>query len=153
MPVIRPALLALLAVVGTIGPGCRTMKRTLEIDTEPSGARIWIDGREQASRTPVRLPFTWYRTWEVRAELDGYQRLAAEVHVPTRPDGYPVLDLVLERTTPDLYVRRVLRLEPLVAEPTEADSQQVLERARAFRQHAEAEAARGLPPGTERKAP
>lgn len=112
------------------------MKRTLTIDSVPSGATIWVNGQKQASPTPVTIDFTWYGWWEVRLEKEGYQSLSTEVHVKSRPDGYPLIDLPLERITPDYHVRRTLRLVPLDPDPQEADLQAVRERAEALRDRA-----------------
>jgi hypothetical protein len=119
------------------------MRRTLTIDSEPTGATVWINGERQARPTPVSIDFTWYGWWEVRLEKEGYESLAAEVHVPTRTDGYPLLDLPLERITPDYHVRRRFRLVPLTAQPTEDDLQAVLQRAEALRERAGAPRRRG----------
>jgi len=112
------------------------MKRTLTIDSVPSGATIWVNGEKQASPTPVTIDFTWYGWWEVRLEKEGYESLSTEVHVKSRPDGYPLIDLPLERVAPDYHVRRTLRLVPLDPDPEEADLQAVRERAEALRDRA-----------------
>lgn len=112
------------------------MKRTLTIDSAPSGATIWVNGQKQDSPTPVTIDFTWYGWWEVRLEKEGYESLSTEVHVKSRPDGYPLIDLPLERITPDYHVRRTLRLVPLDPDPEEADLQAVRERAEALRDRA-----------------
>ncbi|MGE0192610.1 MAG: PEGA domain-containing protein [Planctomycetota bacterium] len=132
----RVLVLALVLVTLLLAGGCRTMKRTLTIDSVPSGATIWVNGQKQASPTPVTIDFTWYGWWEVRLEKEGYQSLSTEVHVKSRPDGYPLIDLPLERITPDYHVRRTLRLVPLDPDPQEADLQAVRERAEALRDRA-----------------
>ncbi|MCB9828377.1 MAG: PEGA domain-containing protein [Planctomycetes bacterium] len=132
----RALVLALALGTLLLAGGCRTMKRTLTIDSVPSGATIWVNGEKQASTTPVTIPFTWYGWWEVRLEMEGYQSLATEVEVKSRPDGYPIIDLPLERITPDYHVRRTLRLVPLDQEPEEADLKAVLDRAEALRDRA-----------------
>ena len=136
---LRAALLGTLAVV-LLG-GCRTIRRTLTIESDPPGATVWIDGVAQPRTTPVTVDFTWYGWWEVRLEKEGYQSLAADVHVPTRVDGYPVIDLPLERLGPDVHVRRRFRLEPLPPAPQEEDLQAVLERAQALKSRAQSAAA------------
>ena len=108
----RVPVLALVLVTLLLAGGCRTMKRTLTID------------------------FTWYGWWEVRLEKEGYESLSTEVHVKSRPDGYPLIDLPLERVAPDYHVRRTLPLVPLDPDPEEADLQAVRERAEALRDRA-----------------
>lgn len=132
----RVPVLALVLVTLLLAGGCRTMKRTLTIDSVPSGATIWVNGEKQASPTPVTIDFTWYGWWEVRLEKEGYESLSTEVHVKSRPDGYPLIDLPLERVAPDYHVRRTLRLVPLDPDPEEADLQAVRERAEALRDRA-----------------
>ncbi len=127
-------ILALALAVG-LG-GCRTMRRTLTIDSEPPGATVWINGERQAQTTPVTIPFTWYGWWEVRLEKDGYESLATEVRLPSRADDYPVIDLVLERVARDFHARRSFRLVPLDPSPDEEDLQAVLRRAEALRDQA-----------------
>ena len=77
-----------------------------------------------------------YMMGKVRLEKEGYESLSTEVHVKSRPDGYPLIDLPLERVAPDYHVRRTLRLVPLDPDPEEADLQAVRERAEALRDRA-----------------
>lgn len=56
--------------------GC--VERTLVIRSEPSGARVVVNGRP-AGVTPVTFPFETYGTFEVVARLRGHHRLRAEV--------------------------------------------------------------------------
>lgn len=62
--------------------GCET-RRTLHITSEPSGALVHVND-EEVGRTPVTVPFTFYGTYGVRLERDGYDTLAttAEADVP-----------------------------------------------------------------------
>ena len=63
-------LLALI-VLATCG-GC--VRRTLQIDTEPQGASIYLND-EEVGRSPVSVDFLWYGDYDVVARLDGYQTL------------------------------------------------------------------------------
>lgn len=123
-----PLLLCALALAG-----CHT-RRTLVVDTRPSGARLWVNGEAQPHPTPVAVPFTWYGRFEVRAEKAGHRAFQGEVVVPSQLDGYPLVDLPLEVLVPHRRFRAVLPLEPLPPSPDEADLQAIRARAEAFRE-------------------
>ena len=79
---------------------------TIEVDTKPSGAEVWIRGEEKArGKTPVSFPLE--RSDDViTLELHkaGYQKLSREI-VPTR-DKLIVIELPAERVTPATPARR-----------------------------------------------
>lgn len=143
----RAAACLLAAVLIT---GCST-QRTLEIASEPPGARIWVNGVLQRGVTPVRVPFTHYGRFDVRLEKDGYESVAVELHVPTQLDGYPVIDLPLEALTPRREFREVVRMRRIKAHPTEADVHAVLREAGVLRDRTRREVAEPDTPG--RQAP
>jgi hypothetical protein len=124
--------------------GCST-QRTLEIASEPPGARIWVNGDLQRGVTPVEVPFTHYGRFDVRLEKEGYRSVATELVVPTELDGYPLIDLPLEMANARRRFRQVVRMEPLVAAPTEADVQRILREARTLKERAQREV---IEPGT-----
>ena len=57
----------LLATVGCV-------ERTIKITSEPAGALVYLND-EEVGRTPVAVPFTFYGTYDVRLEAEGYQPL------------------------------------------------------------------------------
>lgn len=59
--------LAALAMAGCV-------QRTLSITSNPSGALIYLND-EEVGRTPLEVPFTFYGTYDVRLEQDGYKTL------------------------------------------------------------------------------
>jgi len=137
-------LLALLAATVLVA-GCST-QRTLVVNSDPQGARVWVNGEEKGV-TPVAVPFVHYGTFDVRLEKKGYEAYAAEVRVPSRIDGYPVIDLPFE-----LAVRRrgfawTGRLQP-VPPATDEALRQLVEDARAFRERTLREARPDTPPPT-----
>jgi len=136
--------LLLLILLGCAAAGCST-QRTLQIDTDPTGARIWVNGVLQPTPTPVDVAFTHYGRTDVRVEKDGYESVATELNVPSELDGYPVIDLLLEMLRPRQVVKRVVPLKPLSAEPTEADALAALQRARGLRERTRREV---IEPGT-----
>jgi hypothetical protein len=138
-----PVRLALPLLAAALLVGCST-KRTLTIQSTPPGARVWVNG-EARGVTPVAVPFTHYGTFEVRLEKNGYEAHAEEVRVPTRIDGYPVIDLPFE-----LLVRRrnftwQRTLVPL-STPSDRAMEELLRDAEAFRERTLREARPGAPP-------
>jgi hypothetical protein len=52
--------------------GC--VRRTLSIQSNPSGALVHLNGRE-AGRTPMTIDFTWYGDYDVQVRKEGYETL------------------------------------------------------------------------------
>lgn len=123
-----------------------TTKRTLEIATNPPGAHVWVNGVHMKDRTPVEILFTHYGRWTLRFEKEGYESVAQEIDIPAGPDGYPIIDLVLETVTPEKRFRRTFDLPPLGGPPTEAEVAELVRRAEAFRQRTYDEAAAASAP-------
>ena len=73
MPRLVPLLV--IACVCTLSLGC--VERRLLITSEPSGALVYLNDQE-VGRTPLKVPFTWYGTYDVRLEREGYQTLETE---------------------------------------------------------------------------
>jgi len=71
----RPAtsLLAagILASLTLLG-GC--VERVMHITSEPEGALVFLND-DEVGKTPVDVPFTYYGTYDVRLEKEGYQPL------------------------------------------------------------------------------
>lgn len=140
----RLVAVALLGASLLVGAGCST-SRTLEIVTDPPGATIWVDQVKQAGVTPVEIPFTHYRYFDVRVEKPGFVPVATQLRVPTELDGYPLVDLPLELTGGRKRWTRTIELTPLPPRPGPAQARATLEDARAFADRAREEAARGVP--------
>ncbi len=118
----------------------------LTIDSDPSGARIWVNGAYQSKRTPVEVPFTHYGRFDVRVEKKGYESVGTELNVPSRIDGFPIIDFFIEMVVRERRFRRVVKLRPLQGTPTEADVEAVVRRAQAFRARTEREVRAAEPP-------
>ena len=144
----RACALLGVAVAGLLLAGCST-RRTLTIDSTPSGATVWVNGRERG-RTPVEVPFVHPGTWTVRLELPGYASVSQEVAVASTFHDFPVVDLPGELVVRDRRWRVVLPLRPLPARPSPDDLAGALERAHAYRERARREAAE---PGTPARSP
>lgn len=52
--------------------GC--VERRLTINTEPQGARVWLND-QQIGVSPVTVPFNWYGDYWVRISKDDYETL------------------------------------------------------------------------------
>jgi len=138
-PVLPPLLVLALAVAG-----CAV--RTLRVETEPPGAKIWVDGVEVGA-SPVEVPFTHYGTREIEARADGFAPATTLAEFdPPLWSRFP-FDLFLEALLP---VRRVdarhvrLALVPAKTPATEAEIEAALGRAKALRSWSPD---RPLPPG------
>lgn len=119
-----------LLLLGALLTACST-SRTLTIDSEPSGARVWVNGEEKGV-TPVMIPFVHYGWFDVRLEKKGYEARAEEVHIRTPIDGYPIIDLPFELAVRRRHFHWTGTLRPV---PSEADValKALLDDAQAFR--------------------
>lgn len=129
----HPLIVACAALAVLLLGGC-AMKRSLTIDSNPTGAQVWVNGEKQAGTTPVTVPFSQYGYWDVRLEKRGYQSVATQVRVASQIDGYPVVDLPFEVLGGRRHFRRVIPMEPLPTGNEEARVQQILRDAKALRE-------------------
>jgi hypothetical protein len=130
--------LAGLLLLAPVVAACST-QRTLTVHSAPSGARVWVDGKD-LGRTPASVPFVHYGTFHVRLEKEGHRPLAADVRVPSEIDGYPLIDLPSELTVRQKGWAWTGALVPLAPQPAPAELDATLERARRFRERAHREA-------------
>ena len=85
----RSPALALSLTAACALTGC--VERRIRITSQPEGARVWLNDVELGA-TPVETAFTFYGDYDVRLELDGYERLhemrkaKAPVHEWPGPD-------------------------------------------------------------------
>lgn len=83
---IGSALVGALILLG----GC--VERRVEVTSEPSGARVWLND-EMIGVTPCEAGFLYYGTYDVRLDLDGYEPVH-EGRVMRAPlYEYPIVDL------------------------------------------------------------
>jgi hypothetical protein len=100
----RSILLAAAMAAGLAMAGCYgQVQRTLTIDSEPPGARCWLNENE-VGRTPCTVPFTWYGTYGVRLEYPGYETLLTKAKVQAPYYEWIPLDLAYETVVPGLRV-------------------------------------------------
>jgi len=86
-----------LALAGCYGQ----VQRTITIDSEPEGARCWLNENE-IGRTPVTVPFTWYGAYGVRLESPGYEALITTARVRAPYYQWIPLDLAYESVVPGI---------------------------------------------------
>ncbi len=79
-----------LSAVSLLG-GC--VERRIRITTEPPGARVWLNDVELGA-SPVETAFTFYGDYDVRVEMDGYERLHEMRKARAPVHEWPGVDLV-----------------------------------------------------------
>ncbi len=70
--------------------GC--VQRRVEITSEPSGARVWLND-EMVGVTPCEAGFKYYGKYDVRLDLDGYEPVHEGRVMKAPIYEYPVIDL------------------------------------------------------------
>jgi hypothetical protein len=134
-----------LLFAGVLLAGCST-KRTLWIESDPPGARVFVDGVDRGP-APAAVPFVHYGDFDVRLEHPGHVPWAGVVSVASRIDGYPVVDLPFELAVRHRAFRWKGSLLPIPARPTEADARAAYDRALEFRARTHREVAEPGTPG------
>ena len=132
-----PALLITTLTAGAIifgviaSGGC--VRRALTIESDPPGALVFLNDQE-IGQTPVTAPFTWYGTYDVRLEKEGYRTLQTEQELQQPWWEYPGPDLLAEA----IPNKRVLRRWSFVLETAdpadEIDPDALLDHARQMRE-------------------
>ena len=89
------ALLAIAVTSCLIGCTTSGVQRTIHITSEPSGALVHLND-EEVGRTPLTVPFTFYGTYDVRLEKDGYHPLWTEHEADAPWWETPGPDLIAE---------------------------------------------------------
>lgn len=90
----RPHALALVVLLAAaLLPAC--VKRTISITSEPPGALVYLNDVE-LGRTPVDADFTFFGTYDVRLNLDGYEPLVTKKDAVAPFYEYPGPDLIAE---------------------------------------------------------
>ena len=90
----RQTWLVLVWGAGLVGlGGC--VQRMIAVTSEPAGALVWLNDQE-VGRTPLEVPFTFYGTYDVRLEKEGYAPLWTVGEADPPWWDYPGPDLVAE---------------------------------------------------------
>jgi hypothetical protein len=111
--------------------GCG-VERTLQVESQPSGALVYLNG-EEAGRTPMRKTFLWYGTYDVQVRKDGYVPRSAKTRVWAPWWQIPPFDFFAELIPLRLQDnhRVQYRLRPVTEQ--QVDPEQVIERAARLR--------------------
>ena len=105
------------------------MQRTIRIESEPSGALVFLNDRE-VGRTPVEVGFTYYGVYDVRLTKEGFAPLMTSAEAETPVYELPVIDIVAGALfQPKTRVEWFFELEA-----SEVDADAVIARARALRE-------------------
>jgi hypothetical protein len=109
------AIVLALGVMLLATAGC--VRRTLTVQTEPEGARVWLNN-EEIGTSPVTVDFTWYGDYDVTLRKEGYQTLQTNYAVTAPWYQWPGIDFFAEVLVPlEIHDRRqlpVYTLEPEV---------------------------------------
>lgn len=71
--------------------GC--VERRLYIDSEPQGARVWLNDRD-VGVTPTEVDFTWFGTYDVRLHKEGFEPLVTSAEAKAPLHEQPGIDLI-----------------------------------------------------------
>lgn len=130
----RGGLAVVFFAAGAIGGGC--VRRTVAINTDPQGARVWLNDREVGT-SPVSVDFTWYGDYDVVIRHPGEEKKYATLKTNHRlnPPWYqqPGIDFVVEVLWPfTVHDRQEMffTLEPMA----EVKQDQLIEQATQFRE-------------------
>ena len=124
-----PIALIVACVFASVLTGC--VRRTITITSDPSGALCWLNGRE-VGRTPVKVDFLHYGTYDVVLEAEGSEPLLTSGKAnPPLWDVVPI-DLFSEMVPgePHADIAWHYQLEPINNDP-----EALLQRARDLRQY------------------
>jgi hypothetical protein len=124
----RGALLAgLLSATGCV-------ERYLEIDTNPAGARLVVNGRALEQASPAVVPFTHYGTFRIDAWLPEQPAVTRFVELETPWWQWFPFDVITDLLSPFTHVdRRQTSLDLAAAKTERVTHGELLERADALR--------------------
>src|SRR5688500_11766935 len=113
MTTTRAHLLAAAASLAGAGALTGCLERTISISSEPARALVWLNDVE-VGRTPLEVDFTFYGTYDVRLDLDGYEPIVTSRTTKAPIYEYPGLDLLAEAvpTTIETNIRWHFALRP-----------------------------------------
>lgn len=76
-----------------LAAGCA--QRQLVINSEPSGAIVYLNG-DEVGRTPLKYDFHWYGDYDVAIRKEGYETLKTHRVLKGKLNSYPPFDLLAE---------------------------------------------------------
>ena len=87
--ILSAGTLGVLFTFGGVG-GC--VERRVEVTSDPSGARVWLND-ELIGVTPCEAGFTYYGKYDVRLALEGYEPIHEGREMKAPIYEYPIVDL------------------------------------------------------------
>lgn len=125
------ATLITVACLCVLSVGC--VERRLMITSEPAGALVYLNDQE-VGRTPIEVPFTWYGTYDVRLEREGFKTLETQQVAEQPWWEKPGPDLFAE-AMPNKRVEIAWHMEMMPQESaSETDPDKVLDYAKQLRE-------------------
>ena len=130
--------------------GC--IQRRIRVTSEPPGAIVWLNDTE-IGRTPTEAEFTFYGSYDVRLELDGYEPIHQARYTRAPFHEYPGPDLIAEALPFkfDTLIEWHFELEQVAerVEPPEKVEADLLERAREMQRQAVPDSTKSDDPGSD----
>src|SRR6476620_5351559 len=127
------SLLTSVVLVVTIAlPAYATVRRRLNVNSNPQGALVYVDN-QQVGVTPCSVDFTYYGTREIRLIKPGFETLTVNQPIPTPWYEYVGLDFISENlVTTKIRDNRTVNynLAPQLLVPT----QELIDRGNQLRQ-------------------
>lgn len=103
-------------LLGLISLGGCAVKRTMVLESEPTGALVFLNG-EEVARTPAEIPLEWYGKYDVTVRKEGYETLKEQRWVTAPWWQWVPIDLVAELLPVPLHDRRRLDFKLESAKP------------------------------------
>src|SRR5882724_7276032 len=92
-------LLGIALVASAALPAQATVRRRLNVNSNPPGALVYVDN-QQIGTTPCSVDFTYYGTREIRLVKPGFETLTVNQPIPTPWYEVPPIDFVSENIVP-----------------------------------------------------
>lgn len=111
-------VVAMAAAAAGLLAGC--VKRTIVVESNPPGARVWINEHLLEEATPAEYPFITHGRYKIRVEKSGFQPLTARERVRAPIYQWIPIDLIFDVLVPfELQDRHLFRYQLTPAAPSE----------------------------------
>ena len=121
-----------LTLAACMTAGC--VRRTLTINTEPTGALVFLND-EEIGRTPVTTDFTWYGDYDLIIRHEGYATLGTHVNVVSPWYQRAPIDFVSEVLWPG-HILDAHSYDFVLSPANPPDREELIERAQSLRTRA-----------------
>ena len=113
-------LRALCALAMTTGLLAGCVKRTIVVESDPPGARVWVNEQPLKKPTPVEYPFITHGRYKIRVEKSGFQPITARERVQAPIYQWIPIDLIFDVLVPfTLQDRHLFRYKLVPASTSE----------------------------------